>query len=70
LGAYAEAKVAADLLAKLKAAHFPAYAELLDTSQGKLHRVRVGPYPTREKADAARAMLKDKGHSGIVTPVR
>lgn len=69
LGAYADAKVAAQLQAKLKTAGFMAYTERFETSREKLHRVRVGPYPTREAADAARVQLKAKGHSGIVAPL-
>jgi len=69
LGAYADVKVAQELQSRLKAAGFAAYVERLDTSKEKLHRVRVGPYPSREAADAARVQLKAKGHSGIVTPL-
>ncbi|KAB2841197.1 MAG: SPOR domain-containing protein, partial [Burkholderiales bacterium] len=63
------AKVAAQLQAKLKTAGFMAYTERFETSREKLHRVRVGPYSTREAADAARVQLKAKGHSGIVAPL-
>ncbi len=69
LGAYADAKVAQELQAKLKAAGFSAFVERLDTSKEKLHRVRVGPYVSRDAADAARVQLKSKGHSGIVAPL-
>lgn len=69
LGAYADAKVAAELQAKVKAAGFVAYTERFETSKEKLHRVRVGPFSSRDAADTVRAQLKAKGHSGIVAPL-
>ena len=53
---------------RLKKAGFSAYTEPLKTSKGTLWRVRVGPYPSREAAIAARDRLKQEGHSGIVAP--
>lgn len=69
LGAYTDAMVAQELQARLKAAGFAAYVERIETSKEKLHRVRVGPYPSRDAADGVRAQLKAKGHSGIVAPL-
>lgn len=69
LGAYADGKVAGELQLKLKSAGFLAYAERVETSKEKLHRVRVGPYASRDAAETARAQLKAKGHSGIVVPL-
>ncbi|HEX7271979.1 MAG TPA: SPOR domain-containing protein [Casimicrobiaceae bacterium] len=58
------------LVRKLKAAGFAAFVEAATTSKGDLHRVRVGPYPSREAADAARAKLKAAGYDGIVARAR
>jgi len=58
------------LARKLKQAGFPAYVEPVASDKGELQRVRVGPYATRETADAARAKLKTAGYSAIVTRTR
>ena len=71
LGAFADAKVAADLVATLKGDGFAAYAEALTTAQGTVQRVRVGPYASREAADAALARLKLAGQDGVlVSPAK
>lgn len=38
---------------KLERAGLPVFTEVLNTSKGQRTRVRVGPYPTKAKADAA-----------------
>jgi DedD protein len=63
LGAFADAKVAADLATTLKSSGFSAYTEALTTGQGAVQRVRVGPYASRDAADAALAKLKSAGYS-------
>jgi DedD protein len=70
LAAFADDKGANALAAKLKRSGYPAYTEPVSTSRGTLWRVRVGPYTTRETADAARDKLKGEGQSGIVTAGR
>ncbi len=70
LAAFADDKGANALAAKLKRSGYPAYTEPVSTSRGTLWRVRVGPYTTRETADAARDKLKGEGQSGIVTASR
>jgi DedD protein len=70
LAAFADDKGANALASKLKKAGFIAYTEPLTTSRGTLWRVRVGPYPTRDAADAARERLKASGQNGIVTAAR
>jgi DedD protein len=71
LGAFADAKVAADLAATLKASGFAAYTEALTTAQGSVQRVRVGPYASRDAADAALAKLKLAGYdSALVTSAK
>jgi DedD protein len=67
LAAFADAKAAPALVSKLKSAGFPAYTETLKTDQGPMRRVRVGPYATREVADAEVARLSAAGYRGVVT---
>ena len=67
LAAFSDHYGARSLVVKLKRGGFPGYTEAVATDKGTLHRVRVGPYPTREAADAARAKLKAAGFGGIVT---
>lgn len=58
------------LARKLKRAGFPGYTESVATDKGELHRVRIGPYPSRDAADAARAKLKAAGYDAIVARAR
>jgi DedD protein len=67
LAAFADAKAAPALASKLKSEGFPAYTETLKTDQGTMRRVRVGPYATREVADAEVARLNAAGYRGVVT---
>ena len=67
LAAFADEKAAPALASKLKISGFPAYTETLKTQQGSMRRVRVGPYPTREVADAELAKLNAAGYRGVVT---
>ena len=67
LAAFADAKAAPALASKLKSAGFPAYTETLKTDQGTMRRVRVGPYATREVADAEVVRLNAAGYRGVVT---
>ncbi len=69
LAAFADDKGANALAGSLKKAGYAAYTEPLKTSKGTLWRVRVGPYPSREAAVAARDKLKSEGQSGIVAAV-
>jgi DedD protein len=66
VAAFADRYGARTLVAKLKKDGFPGYTETISTDKGTLHRVRVGPYASREVADAARAKLKAAGFSGVV----
>jgi len=69
LAAFTDDKGANSLAAKLKKAGHPAYTEPYDTSRGRVWRVRVGPFPSRDAAEAARAKLKAEGYSGILAAV-
>lgn len=66
IAAFSDRYGARSLVAKLKKGGFPSYTESVETDKGTLHRVRVGPYSSREVADAARAKLKAAGYSGVV----
>ena len=66
LAAFADAKAASALESKLKSAGFPAYIEALKSPQGTMRRVRVGPYATRDVADAEMGKLKTAGYRGVV----
>jgi DedD protein len=70
LAAFADDKGANALAGRLKKVGYAAYIEPLKTSKGTLWRVRVGPYPSREAAVAARDKLKIEGQSGIVAAVK
>lgn len=64
VGAYANADAAKQELAKLKQWGFKAYTE----KAGDKVRVRVGPYASREKAEAAGRSLEKRGmHPVIMT---
>ena len=54
---------------KLVAAKIPHYIERRDTSAGELTRLRAGPFPTREAAEKALAVMKDASMSGQVVPL-
>jgi DedD protein len=70
LAAFADDKGANALAGRLKKAGHPAYTEPYSSSRGTLWRVRVGPYPTRDAAEAARAKLKSEGQNGIIAAGR
>jgi DedD protein len=70
LAAFADDKGANALAGRLKKSGYAAYTEPLKTSKGTLWRVRVGPYPSREAALAARDKLRSVGQSGIVAAVK
>lgn len=55
---------ARELVERLKKGGFTTYTEKVETKDGVRHRVRIGPYATREDAEKARARLKSQGISG------
>ncbi|MDP2367721.1 SPOR domain-containing protein [Rhodoferax sp.] len=59
VGAFANEDNARKAQAKLQAAGFKAYSEVLETSQGKRIRVRVGPFATRSEAEQAAPLIKE-----------
>jgi DedD protein len=70
LAAFADDKGANALAGRLKKSGYGAYVEPVQTSRGTLWRVRIGGYPSRDAADAARDKLKTEGQNGIVVPPR
>lgn len=64
MGAFADAAQATALRDSLRAKGFSAFVDRVNTDNGTLNRVRVGPVATREAADA----LKAKLGSGQVRP--
>lgn len=52
---------ASELVERLKKSGFAPYTEKVETKDGTRHRVRVGPYASREDAEKARARLKSLG---------
>ena len=51
-----------ELRARLTRSGFVAYVEAVATGEGKLHRVRVGPFASRDDALRAAEKLKAAGH--------
>jgi DedD protein len=70
LAAFTDDKGANALAAKLKKAGHPSYIEPYETSRGRVWRVRVGPYPSREAAESARTRLKAEGQNGILAAAK
>jgi DedD protein len=68
LAAFSDDKGANSLANRLKRDGYPVYTEPLKTSRGTLWRVRVGPFPSRDAANAVRDKLKTEGQNGIVAP--
>jgi DedD protein len=55
---------ARELVERLRKGGFTVYTEKIETKDGVRHRVRIGPYATRDDAEKARARLKSQGISG------
>jgi DedD protein len=70
LAAFTHDREANSLAGRLKKAGYAAYTEPLKTSKGTMWRVRVGPYPSRDAAVAARDKLKAEGEIGIVAAIK
>ena len=61
-----DAAVAKQMYERAKSLKFPAYTEKIDVSNGVVIRVRVGPYATKQQAEAARAKLAQAGFEAKV----
>jgi DedD protein len=66
LVAVRDAAAAKDTYDKARALKFPTYTETLDVANGKVTRVRVGPYDTKDAAEKARARLAQSGFEAKV----
>jgi DedD protein len=70
LGVFGDADNAKHAIAKMKEAKLPVYTESIPIKSGNATRVRVGPYTSREKADAALAQVKLAGTDGKIVPLK
>jgi len=57
-----------ELQRKLGEAGIKSYAQKVNTANGELTSVRIGPFPNKEEAEKAKAKLGKLGLSGNVTP--
>jgi DedD protein len=64
--ALSSSTAAADLKARLVKGGFSAYVEDVATSGGRLHRVRVGPFASRDEAQRAIERLRAAGHKAAL----
>jgi DedD protein len=58
--------VAKQMFDKAKALKFPVYTEKIDVTNGVVTRVRVGPYASKQQAEAARGRLAQAGFEAKV----
>ena len=68
LGSFSSQENAERLAADLRKQGYAAFLSQLQTSSGKLHRVRVGPQKNRAEAESVASKLSAKGHKGQVVP--
>jgi DedD protein len=66
VGAYTDANTLRDVRAKVERLGLKTYTQSVDTEAGKRTRVRVGPFATRQEAEAASGKLKGAGLPGNV----
>lgn len=66
VGAYADANAARDVRRRVERLGLETYTQVVETSDGKRIRVRVGPFATRDEADKAMAKLKSAGLAATV----
>lgn len=66
LGVFANPNNAEKLLAAVALQGMAAQREIVKSAQGDKTRVRVGPYTSREEANATREKLKNAGINGVV----
>ena len=70
LGVFADADNAKLTIAKMKDAKLPVYSESIPIKSGSATRVRIGPFASREKADAALVQIKLAGSDGKIIPLQ
>lgn len=66
VAALSTSAAAKDLVARLKKDGFTAYVETVTTADSTLHRVRVGPFASRDEAQRAAEKLKAAGQKATV----
>ena len=69
VGAFRDAAKLDQARQKLAAAKVPHYTERVDAKDGAITRLRAGPYPTRDSAESALAVLKRSALDGKVVPL-
>jgi DedD protein len=57
-GSFADESKAREVRQKVERAGLKTYAQVAETSEGKRHRARVGPFATRAEAEKAAAKIK------------
>ncbi len=70
LGVFSDADNAKQIIAKMKEAKLTVHTENIPIKSGNATRLRVGPYATRDKADAALAQVKLAGADGKIVPLK
>tara|TARA_R110002096_G_scaffold6305_11_gene29308 strand:- start:1315 stop:1980 length:666 start_codon:yes stop_codon:yes gene_type:complete len=68
LGSFSNKENAEKLAADLRKQAYAAFLSQLQTENGQLHRVRIGPQKDREAAELMAARLAKVGHKGQVVP--
>ena len=68
LGSFSNPDNAERLAAELRQQGFAAFLSQLDTPNGELHRVRIGPQKDRQAAETMAARLERAGQKGQVVP--
>src|SRR5689334_3485176 len=64
VGAFADPEKIKEIAGKLKGARVPFYTEQVHVAKGTLTRVRVGPFPNRDAAEASLKKLLELGLKG------
>ena len=64
VGAFADPEKIKEIAGKLKGAKVPFYTEQVPVAKGTLTRVRAGPFPSRDAAEASLKRLLDLGLKG------
>ena len=70
VGAFKDAENTKQIVAQAKTAKLPVYTDTVATANGSVTRVRVGPFSSKQKADAALAQLKLSGSDGKIVPLQ
>lgn len=66
VGAFSDEAATREARQKAERAGVKTYTQVVDTSDGKRTRVRVGPFSTREEAEKASAALRKAGLGGAI----